>query len=60
MQNLDKYGTMNPTQQSTRLVEVRGASGRLYAMYDPQRGILEFKRGAQTEQIDLTPYQKQK
>lgn len=39
-------------------VEVRGPSGRLYALYDPARQLIEFKRGSQTETIDLTAYQR--
>lgn len=49
-----KQPTKPPRPQ---LVEVRGPSGRLYALYDPARGLIEFKRGSQTETIDLSAYQ---
>ena len=41
-------------------VELRGASGRLYGYYDPQRNIVEFKRGAEKEVIHLRDYQQVK
>lgn len=50
-----KAGSKQPRPQ---YVEVRGPSGRLYALYDPARGLLEFKRGRETETIDLSAYQK--
>jgi hypothetical protein len=53
MQPVDKRGTIQP---AAPLVEVRGPSGRLYGMLDPQQQIIEFKRGKQKERIDLRPY----
>lgn len=42
-----------------RLVELRGASGKLYGMLDLSRMVIEFKRGTgRGERIDLTPYLK--
>lgn len=54
MTALDPRARIEPAAQ---LVEVRGPSGRLYGMLDPQRLIIEVKRkGEKAEQIDLRPY----
>lgn len=47
---VDNRVTMQPT---TRFVEVRGADGRLYGRYDPDRQLLEVRKGQQREIIDL-------
>jgi hypothetical protein len=39
------------------LVELRGASGKLYGMLDVASGVIMFKLGpGRGESIDLTPY----
>lgn len=35
------------------MIELRGKDGRLYARYDPLRQLLEVRKGAQVELIDL-------
>lgn len=47
-----------PASGGPRLVPLRGPSGRLYGMLDPQTLVIEFRRGGQTERIDLTQYRK--
>jgi hypothetical protein len=55
---LDPRGTMQP---SSTLVPLRGPSGRLYGMLDPQTLTIEVKRkGEQPERIDLKPHLEQK
>ena len=63
MKYLDKRATIEPATQQGALVEVRGASGRLYGLLDPQALTIEFRTGRagrhterQTEVIDLKPY----
>lgn len=51
---LDKRATMQP---SGALVPLRGPSGRLWGMFDPQTQTLEFRHGSQVDRIDLTTYQ---
>lgn len=53
VQTVDKRVTLDA---QSALIEVRGASGRLYGMFDPQRMVIEFKKGEQIERIDLRPY----
>ncbi len=38
------------------LVAIRGPSGRLYGMLDPQRMVIEFKTGKEREAICLKDY----
>lgn len=39
-----------------RLVPVRGPSGKVWGMLDPQTLVIEFKHGRLEERIDLTQY----
>lgn len=48
---LDKHATIQPS-----LIPLRGPSGRLWGMFDPQTHTLEFRHGRQVERIDLTSY----
>ena len=43
-------------QPAAVAVPLRGPSGRLWGMYDPQTQTLEFRHGRQVERIDLTTY----
>lgn len=39
------------------LIPLRGSSGKLYGYLDPQRRVIEFKRGGQErETVDIKPY----
>lgn len=43
--------------QSTRLLPLRGPSGKLYGELDVSTGVITFRRGKlPPEHIDLTPY----
>lgn len=53
-QPLDKRDTMPASRD--RLVELRGASGKLYAKLNPQTLELEFQDGKQIERIRLSDH----
>ena len=55
-QLLDGCGTIQPTPD-VPLIELRGASGRLYGRLNVVTLIIEVKRkGEPAERIDLRPY----
>ncbi len=54
MQPIDKPATIQPTEQQSAFVDVRGPSGRLYGRIDPATLVLEVKyRNQEPEKIDL-------
>jgi hypothetical protein len=57
MRNLDRNATIKPAAKPDALVEVRGASGRLYGRLNPETLVIEFRRGKDVEQVDLSRYQ---
>jgi hypothetical protein len=52
--DIDRSGILKPGQ---RLIPLRGATGRMWGMYDPHTHTLEFRHGNQVDRIDLTQYQ---
>ena len=52
MTTLDEKRIMRPPTPDPFL-PVRGADGRLYGRFDPQRLLLEVRKGKQVEVIDL-------
>lgn len=53
-QPIDRSAIISP---SSTLVPLRGPSGRLYGMLDPQSMTIEVKRkGEAAERIDLKPH----
>ncbi len=52
---LDEHATIQPAEQQTRFVEVRGKSGRLRGWYNPETQELRFqdRRDQQPEIIRL-------
>ena len=48
--------TTKPAAPQPKLIPLRGPSGKLYGMIDPERQTIEFKRGAQKETIHLRDY----
>jgi len=60
MQPVDNRDTIKPATQPDPVVEVRGASGRLYGRLNRETLVIEFKRGGQeSEPVDLKPLIKQ-
>lgn len=55
--HLDNNGILTTTPLSRQIVEIRGKSGRLYGLLNPQTLTIEVKRkGEPAERIDLRPY----
>jgi hypothetical protein len=56
-QRLDKRPKAIILEARAGLVPLRGESGKLYGYFDPQRRVIEFKRGGQErETVDIKPY----
>lgn len=53
---IDQRAILRPGKPR-ELIDIRGPSGRLYGRLDPQTMIMEFQRGKEIEQIDLSLYQ---